>query len=208
MSMIKLNHLKSNRLIQIVAVVSCLVWSTAALPFYTVHKVKHLSLDVYFQSGLSDISTETIRKVDILQELLGDRRDANEIAAAVVDCNNPGSIWLVVWDLSNQRIVPDSSMITLTAVETVIKRKRTRDYLITLLDTEALFGSGYITAEMKVSKINDKLIPEGATQEDKTYCVSRLAGLSAAGFVEDDSTGIVTSGKFNFGRPFATFIDF
>ena len=208
MTMIKLNFTKSNRLFQIVAVLLCLGWSAAAFPFFTVHKVKHLSLDVHFQSGLSDISTDTIRKIDILQELLGDRRDVNEIAAAVVDCNNPGSIWLVVWDLNNQSIVPDSSMIRLTAIETVIKRKRTRDYLITLLDTEALFGSGYITAEMKVSKINDKLIPEGATQEDETYCVSRLAGLSAAGFVENDSTGIVTSGQFNFGRPFATFIDF
>jgi hypothetical protein len=77
-----------------------------------------------------------------------------------------------------------------------------------LLDTEALFGSGYITAQMKISKLSDRLIPEGAAQDDKTYCVSGLDGLSVAGVLEDDSPGIVTSGQFKFGKPFATLLDF
>ncbi|MDB4516724.1 hypothetical protein N9089_03915 [Crocinitomicaceae bacterium] len=170
--------------------------------------MKKLSLGVSFQSGLSDISTETIRRIDIIQELIGDRREIGEIAAAVVDCNNPGSIWLVVWDLNNQSIVPDSSVIRLTAIDTVIKRKRRKDHLISLLDTEALFGSGYITALMKVSRINDGLIPEGITPVDKTECVSGLEGLSVAGILEGGSPGIVTSGQFKFGKPFATLINF
>lgn len=204
--MIKIDYSNSNKLFLVITALFCLVWSTAAFPFYTVHRMKQLSLDVYFQSGLSGISTETISRLDILQELLGDRRDTGEIAAAIVDCNNPGSIRLVVWDLGSEAIVPNSSMITLTAVESVIKRRQTRDYLITLLDTNALFGSGYITAEMRISKISDKLIPAGAAQGDNTYCVSKLAGLSAAGFVQDVTNGIVTGGKFSFGRPFATLL--
>lgn len=206
--MIKFNCLKSNRLFVVITVLLCLAWSTTAFPFFTVHKVKKLSLGVSFQSGLSDISTETIRRIDIIQELIGDRREIGEIAAAVVDCNNPGSIWLVVWDLNSQSIVPDSSVIRLTAIDTVIKRKQRKDHLISLLDTEALFGSGYITARMKVSRINDRLIPEGATQDDRTDCVSGLDGLSVAGILEGDSPGIVTSGQFKFGKPFATLINF
>lgn len=206
--MIKLNCLKSNRLFIVFTVLLCLAWSTSAFPFFTIHKVKKLSLGVTFQSGLSDISRETIRRIDIIRELIGDSRETGQIAAAVVDCNYPGSIWLVIWDLNNQRIVPDSSMIRLTALYTVTKRKQRNDHLVSLLDTEALFGSGYITALMKISRINDRLIPEGATQDDKTNCVSGLEGLSVAGILEGDSNGIVTSGQFKFGRPFATLLDF
>jgi hypothetical protein len=206
--MANINRLNSGHLFQILAVLLCLVWSASAFPFFTVHKVKNLNLNVYSQSGLSDISTETINKSDILRELSGGRPGSNDIIAAVVDCNNLGTIWLVVWDKQNESIVPDSSMIRLTAVETVIKRKRKKDFLITLLDTEALFGSGYITARMKISKIKDKLIPDEATPEDETYCVSGLTGLSAAGFVESGSFGIVTGGRINFGKPIATLNDF
>ena len=167
-----------------------------------------LSLGVSFQSGLSDISREKVSRIDIIQELLGGRREAGQIAAAVVDCNYPGSIWLVIWDLNNQNIVPDSSVIRLTALYNVTNRNRRKDQLITLLDTEALFGSGYITARMNISRINDRLIPQGAAPDDKTDCVSRLEGLSVAGVLEGDSNGIVTSGEFKFGKPFATLLDF
>jgi hypothetical protein len=206
--MIKLNLFKHNRFSIIITVLLSLAWSTSAFSFYTVHKVKKLSLGVTFQSGLSDISRETVSRIDIVQELLGGRREAGQIAAAVVDCNYPGSIWLVIWDLNNQNIVPDSSVIRLTALYNVTNRNQRKDRLTSLLDTDALFGSGYITARMNISRINDRLIPEGASPDDKTDCVSRLEGLSVAGVLEGDSNGIVTSGQFKFGKPFATLLDF
>ena len=193
---------------RILAVLLALAWSTAASPFYTVHKVGHVNLYIHFQSGLSDISTETVKKQDILEELSGGRPGSNDIVAAIVDCNNPGSIYLVVWDKQANAIVAGSSMISLLAVDTVINRKKNKDYVIALLDTEALFGSGYITARMKISKIKDKLIPPGATPEDETYCVTKFEGLSAAGFVAGETTGIVSSGRINFGKPIATLNEF
>ena len=190
------------------AVFLALLWSAAAFPFYTVHKVGNVNLVIHFQSGLSDISTETIKKQDILEELSSGRPGKNDIVAAVIDCNNPGSIYLVVWDKQNQTTVAGSSMISLLAVDTVINRKKRKDFVIALLDTEALFGSGYITARLKLSKIKDKLIPAAATPQDETYCVSKFEGLSAAGFVEDGTTGIVSGGRINFGKPIATLNDF
>ena len=206
--MINLGSLNSGHLFKVLAVLLSVVWSTTALPFYTVHKLNNLKLVIHFQSGLSDISTETINKKDMLRELSGGRPGNNDIVAAIIDCNNPGSVYLVVWDKNNQSIVAESSMITLIAVETVIRRKNKKDFIIALLDTEALFGSGYITARMRISKIRDKLIPPEATPEDETYCVSKLEGLSAAGFVEGDSSGIVSGGRIEFGKPIATLNDF
>lgn len=202
------SSINSGRLCKVLAVFLCLLWSAAAFPFYTVHKVRNLELEIYFQSGLSDISTETIKKQDILEELSSDRPGSNDIVAAIVDCNNPGSIYLVVWDKLNETIVADSSMIRLLAVDTVIKRKKSKDFVIALLDTEALFGSGYITARLKLKEIKDKLIPPEATPEDETYCVSSFEGISAAGFVEGESLGIVSGGRFKFGKPIATLNDF
>jgi hypothetical protein len=189
-------------------VLLALAWSTTASPFYTIHKVKYLNLYIHFHSGLSDISTETVKKEDILEEMSAGRPGSNDIVAAIIDCNNPGSIYLVVWDKQANTIVAGSSMISLQAVDTVINRKKRKDYVIVLLDTEALFGSGYITARMKISRIKDKLIPPGAAPEDETYCVTKFEGLSAAGFVTGDTTGIVSSGRIKFGKPIATLNDF
>ena len=144
----------------------------------------------------------------MLRELSGGHPGNNDIVAAIIDCNNPGSVYLVVWDRKNNSIVPGTSMITLTAVETVIRRKNKKDFIIALLDTEALFGSGYITARMRISKIRSKLIPPEATPEDETYCVSKLEGLSAAGFVEGDTFGIVSGGRIELGKPIATLNEF
>ena len=182
----------------------CLLWSVPSIAFYTVHRVSNINLYIHFQSGLSDISTETIKKQDILEQLSTGRPGPDDIIAAVSDCNSPGSIYLVVWDKQDSTIVEGSSMISLLALETVIEKKRKKDYVIALLDTEALFGAGYITAEMKISKIKDKLIPPDAAPEDESYCVSRFVGLSAAGFVAGNPSGIVTGGRINFGRPIAT----
>lgn len=203
--MVNLNGFKSRHLYsKVVAVFLCLLWSVPSFPFYTVHRLSNLNLYIHFQSGLSDISTETIKKQDILEQLSAGRPGTNDIIAAVSDCNNPGSIYLVVWDKQNSTIVTGSSMISLIAVDTVIEKKRKNDYVIALLDTEALFGAGYITARLKIGKIKDKLIPPDAAPEDETYCLSSLVGLSAAGFVAGNPTGIVSSGRINFGKPIAT----
>lgn len=206
--MINISSTNSGSLCKVLAVLLCLVWSAAAFPFHTVHKVGNINLIIHFQSGLSDISTETIKKQDILENLSNGRPGRNDILAAIIDCNNPGTIYLIVWDKKSQTIVAETSMIGLLAVDTVINRKKKKDYVIALLDTEALFGSGYITASMKISKIKDKLIPVEANPEDETYCVSKFVGLSAAGFVEGDSFGIVSGGRINFGKPIATLNDF
>jgi hypothetical protein len=99
-------------------------------------------------------------------------------------------------------------MISLLAVDTVIERRKNSDNVIALLDTEALFGSGYITAQLKISKIKDKLIPANAAPEDEMYGVSRFVRLSAAGFVAGDPSGIVTGGRINFGKPIASLNNF
>ncbi|MGB7931140.1 MAG: hypothetical protein WCH04_02780 [Gammaproteobacteria bacterium] len=206
--MIKFASLNSSNLHKVAAVFLCLLWSVPCFPFYTVHRVGNINLYIHFQSGLSDISTETIKMQDILEQSSAGRPGTNDIIAAVSDCNNPGSIYLVVWDKQNSTIVAGSSMISLLAVDTVIERKKNSDYVIALLDTEALFGSGYITAQLKISKIKDKLIPADAAPEDEIYCVSRFVGLSAAGFVAGDPSGIVTGGRINFGKPIATLNNF
>jgi hypothetical protein len=206
--MFNFGSVNSIRLCKVSALLLCLLWSVPSLPFFTVHRVSNINLYIHFQSGLNDISTETIKKEDILAELSDGRPGKNDIIAAVSDCNNPGSIYLVVWDKNNGTIVAGSSMISLIAVDTVVEKKKNRDTIIALLDTEALFGSGYITAQLKISKIKDKLIPVDATPDDETYCVSRLVGLSAAGFVAGDTSGIVTSGRINFGKPIAALNNF
>ncbi len=185
-----------------------LLWSVPSFSFFTVHRVSNINLYIHFQSGLNDISTETIKKEDILAELSDGRPGTNDIVAAISDCNNPGSIFLVVWDKKSGAIVAGSSMISLIAVDTVVDKRKNSDNIIALLDTGALFGSGYITARLKIRKIKDKLIPADAAPEDETYCVSRLVGLSAAGFVTGDTSGIVSGGRINFGKPFATLNNF
>ena len=199
---------KCHKLWAVLAGFLFIAWSSVAYSFFTVHRIGNVNLEIHFQSGLSDISTEVIHKQDILEELSDGRPGSDDILAAIVDCNYPGSVYLVVWDKKSESIVDGSSMISLQAIDTVIERKKKKDYLITLLDTEALFGAGYITAQIKLGKIKDKLIPAEATPEDQTYCVKKFNGLSAAGFVEGESFGIVTGGRINFGKPIATINNF
>jgi hypothetical protein len=180
--MINISSTNSGSLCKVLAVFLCLVWSAAAFPFHTVHKVGNINLIIHFQSGLSDISTETIKKQDILEDLSNGRPGSNDILAAVIDCNNPGTIYLIVWDKQSQTIVAETSMIRLLAVDTVINRKKKKDYVIALLDTEALFGSGYITASMKISKIKDKLIPVAGHPRRRDLLCFKIHGAQRSGF--------------------------
>ncbi len=199
---------KFDKLWTVLAGFLLIAWSSAAYSFFTVHRIGNVNLEIHFQSGLSDISTEVVHKQDILEELSVGRPGSDDILAAVIDCNNPGSVHLVVWNKKTESIVDGSSMVSLQAIDTVMERKKKKDYLITLLDAEALFGAGYITARIKLGKIKDKYIPAEATPEDQTYCVKRFKGLSAAGYVDGESFGIVSGGRINFGKPMATINDF
>ncbi|MDH3900235.1 MAG: hypothetical protein OEU51_04215, partial [Gammaproteobacteria bacterium] len=84
--MTNISGLNPGHVYKVLAVLLCLVWSAVAFPFYTVHKVSKLELEIYFQSGLSDISTETIKKQDILEELSSGRPGSDDIVTAIVDC--------------------------------------------------------------------------------------------------------------------------
>jgi hypothetical protein len=185
-----------------------LSWSAQVPAFYTVHRVNNVFIDMIFQAGLGETHSETISAQDILEELRGTKPAKQEVLAGVMDCNNPYAIYLVVWDRQLGKTVADTDMITLNIQEFVIDKSNNKDFRIGLIDAEALFGSGYLTASMRFSRISDKLIPPGANPEDETFCLSRVTGLSAAGYFEGDSFGIVTGGRLKIGKPMATLEEF
>jgi hypothetical protein len=161
-----------------------------------------------FQAGLGDTHTETIKAKDILEELRGTKPTKQEVLAAVMDCNDQYAIYLVVWDRRLEEIIPDTDMISLTIIDYVVERRKNKDFRTALIDADALFGAGYMTAEMRFSQIKEKLLPSGMDANDETFCLSRVTGLSAAGFIEGDSFGIVTGGRLKIGKPIATLSEF
>lgn len=186
----------------------CIAWSTQAYSFYTVHRVSNINIEITFQVGLGSTSSERIKKQDFLEELSNGKPGKNDMIAAVVDCNNPDAIFLVVWNKDDEVIVPGSDMIGLFVYDSVVKKKGKQDLRTALIDADALFGSGYITASMKFSEIKSKLVPAEAAPEDETFCMSKFTGLSAAGYVDGDTFGVVSGGRINIGKPMATMTDF
>ena len=102
----------------------CLAWSTPAYSFYTVHKVRQLGMYITFQTGLGNTDTETLKENDILNELSTGRPDKEDVLAAVIDCNDPHLITLVVWNLDQDAIAVGSSMIPLDVIEYVTDRQK------------------------------------------------------------------------------------
>jgi len=187
----------------------CLAWSTQAYSFYTVHKVRQLAMYITFQAGLGNTDTETITKDDILNELSAGRPDKKDMLAAVIDCNDPHLITLVVWNRDQEAVAAGSSMIPLDVIEFVTDRQKNKDKTIALLDAESLLGGGLITANVKFREIKDKMIPPDADPGDETFCVSGLDGLSVAGYIDTiDGFGIVWGGRLSFDNAMTSITSF
>jgi hypothetical protein len=185
-----------------------LLWSAQAPAFYTVHRVSNVFIDMIFQAGPGRTHSEKIKARHILEELRGTKPSRQEVLAAVMDCNDQYAIYLVVWDRRAKEIVAGTDMIALTIVDYVVESHRKNDFRTALIDADALFGSGYLTAVTSFRQINDRLIPPGAGPADETFCLSQVRGVSAAGFIEGDSFGIVTGGRLSIGKPMATLSEF
>jgi hypothetical protein len=191
------------------AVSLCLAWSMQAYSFYTVHKVQQLEMYITFQAALGNTNTETLKENDILSELSAGRPDKKDVLAAVIDCNDPHLITLVVWNMVQEDIAAGSSMIPLDVIEYVTDRQKNRDRTIALLDAESLLGGGLITANVKFKEIKVNKIPPGADPGDETFCVSRLDGLSVAGYIDTiDGFGIVWGGRLAFGNAMTSITNF
>ena len=202
-------HRLANRVTVTLFVGLCTFWSMQAYPFYTVHKISKLEMYITFQAGLSKTNNETINANDILTELSAGRPDKKDVLAAVIDCNDPYQMTVVVWNKELQDVAAGSSMIPMYVIDYVTKSGKNNDSSTVLLDAQPLFGNGYITAQVKFSEIKEKRIPPGAAPTDNTFCVSSLQGLSIAGYIEtDQSFGIVWGGMFRFGKPITSITSF
>ena len=105
----------------------CLACSMQAYSFYTVHKVQKLQMYITFQAGLGNTDTETIKKDDIIDELSAGRSNKKDVLAAVIDCNDPRLITLVVWNMEQDDIAIGSSMIPLNVINYVTDRKKNKE---------------------------------------------------------------------------------
>ena len=195
----------ANRVFALIITFLFLVFSAQAHAFYTVHKVKGFRMFITFQSALDKRNTETIKEHDLLDELTEGRPGKKDQLAAVIDCNDPSLITLVVWDMGLNEIAEGSDTIPLNVVEMVIDRKGNKDRTIALIDADALIGSGLIVASVKFKESKNKHLPPDLNPDDETFCISKVDGISAAGHIEtEEGHGIVWGGKFKFNRPMAT----
>ncbi len=206
--MSRLPGFHSTHLCALPVVLACLLWGGQAQAFFTVHRVNNLFLDMVIQAGLGNSRYDKIKAQHILEELRGTKPGNKEVLAAVMDCNDQYAIYLVVWDRQAGEIVAGTGMITMTIIDYVVDSHRKNDYRTALLDADALFGSGYLTAVMSFNRVSDKLIPPDAGPDDETFCLSRVSGTSAAGIVAGSSFGIVTGGRLSIGKPIATLGEF
>jgi hypothetical protein len=191
------------------AVIACLAL-TVCIPanaFYTVHKVDYVNLVTTFQVGLGDTHSTTVKKRDLLETMSVGKPDRQDIVAAAIDCNSPDTLHLIVWNMGTMSVVEGADIIDLRVIDTVVNSKKEKDIVLVLLDADALIGNGYITASMTFKELKNKLIPPDSAPGDNTFCMARLAGLSAAGYVDADAFGIVTGGRLKFGNPFTTIPD-
>jgi hypothetical protein len=187
----------------------CMLWSTQAHSFYTVHKIKKLEMYITFQAGLGNTDNDTINASDILNELSAGRPNKRDVLAAVINCNDPYQMTVVVWNTDVQDVAAGSSMIPMYVIDYVTESGKNKESSTVLLDAQPLFGNGYITAQVKFSEIKEKRIPPGADPTDNTFCVSSLQGLSIAGYIDtDQGFGIVWGGMFIFGKPIASITSF
>ena len=194
-----------NRLFAVLLAFFFVVFSAQAHAFYTVHKVKGFRMFITFQSALDKTSTETIKEHDLLDELTEGQPGKKDQLAAVIDCNDPSLITLVVWDKERNVIAEGSDTIPLNVIEMVTDRKGNRDRTIALLDADALIGSGLIAASVKFKETKNKHLPPDLDPDDETFCVSSVYGISVAGHIDtDEGFGIVWGGKFKFNRPMAS----
>ena len=199
----------ARRVVVLMLVSLCAVWSAQAYPFYTVHKINKLEMYITFQAGLGNTDNDTIKSNDILNELSAGRPDKKDVLAAVVDCNDPYQMTVVVWNTELQDVAAGSSMIPMYVIDYVTESSKNKERSIVLLDAQPLFGNGYITARVKFREIKAKRIPPGADPTDNTFCVSRLDGLSIAGYIDtEQGLGIVWGGMFTFGKPMASIASF
>lgn len=191
------------------ALIACLALTVCipATAFYTVHKVDYVNLVTTFQVGLGDTHSTTVKKRDLLETMSVGKPEAHDIVAATIDCNTPDTLHLVVWNMQTMSIVEGADIIDLRVIDTVVNSKKAKDIVLVLFDADALIGNGYITATMTFKELKNKLIPPDAEPGDKTFCMARLTGLSAAGYVDADGFGIVTGGRLKFGNPFTTIPD-
>jgi hypothetical protein len=187
----------------------CMVWTTHAYAFFTVHKIRQLEMNITFQAGLGNTDTDTVKRDDILNELSAGRPGKHDALAAVVDCNNPYLITVVVWDMDTQDVAAGSSTIPMYVINYVAETSGNKEKTIALLDAQALFGTGYITAKVKFKESRGKHIPPDADPGDETFCISSLDGLSIAGYIDtDQGFGIVWGGRFAFRRPMTSLTTF
>jgi len=187
----------------------CMLWSTQAHSFYTVHKIKKLEMYITFQAGLGNTDNDTINASDILNELSAGRPNKRDVLAAVINCNDPYQMTVVVWNTDVQDVAAGSSMIPMYVIDYVTESGKNKESSTVLLDAQPLFGNGYITAQVKFSEIKEKRIPPGTDPTDNTFCVSSLQGLSIAGYIDtDQGFGIVWGGMFIFGKPIASITSF
>jgi hypothetical protein len=170
----------------------CTLWSSQAYSFYTVHRIKRLEMYITFQAGLGNTDNDTIKANDILNELTAGRPNKKDVLAAVVNCNDPYQMTVVVWNTEVQDVAAGSSMIPMYVIDYVTESGKYKDRSTVLLD-----------------EIKGKRIPPGADPTDNTFCVSSLQGLSIAGYIDtDQSFGIVWGGMFEFGKPIASITSF
>jgi len=95
----------------------CMLLSTQAHSFYTVHKIKKLEMYITFQAGLGNTDNDTIKASDILNELSAGRPNKNDVLAAVINCNDPYQMTVVVWNTEVQDVAPGSSMILMYVID-------------------------------------------------------------------------------------------
>ena len=100
-------------------------------------------------------------------------------------------------------------MIPMVVINYETESENNREKNIALLDAQALFGSGYITAKVQFKEIKDKIIPPDTDPGDETFCVTRLDGLSIAGYIDtEEGFGIVWGGRFSFKNQMTSITDF
>lgn len=199
----------AGRAVMMFIVCLCAVWSTQACSFYTVHKINKLEMYITFQAGLGNTDNDTIRASDILNELSAGRPEKKDVLAAVIDCNDPYQMTVVVWNTELKDVAVGSSMIPMYVIDYVTESNKNKESSIVLLDAQPLFGNGYITARVNFREIKAKRVPPDADPADETFCVSRLDGLSIAGYIDtDQGFGIVWGGMFMFGKPMASITSF